>query len=52
MNIVFGLNVLGWHIGTFDVRIELDAEVPQAAKPVIDRGVKRMTRWWTGRMAS
>ena len=51
VNIKFALNILGYHIGALDIRIELD-HTPQIPKPVVDRGVKKMTRWWTGHMAS
>jgi hypothetical protein len=51
MNITFNLDILGWRISTFDVRIDLD-KGNDITKPVVDRGVKRMTRWWTEHMAS
>ena len=51
MNIGFTLNVFGWQIGTFAVRIDIDAPA-HVTQPVVDRGVKRLTRWWTEHMAS
>jgi hypothetical protein len=52
MTIAFRLNVLGYHLGTFDIRIDMDATPTALTQPVVDRGVKRMARWWTERMCS
>lgn len=51
MKIGFVLNIFGWQIGTFDIRIDLDQTIT-ADQPVVDRSVKRITRAWVKRMAS
>ena len=51
MNITLTLNILGHHIGAFNIHIDTNHPTT-LAQPVIDKGVKRMTRWWTNRMAS
>jgi hypothetical protein len=52
MTIAFNLTVFHWRIGTFDIHIDIDPATVAAAQPTVDRGVKRITRWWTGHMAS
>lgn len=50
MTVQFALNVFGWRISTFDIRLDIDhTTTPQ---PFVDRGVKTLSRWWTKRMAS
>ena len=51
MSIVFGLTLFGWHIGKFDVRIDLD-ESRAMTQPVVDGAVKRITRRWVRHMAA
>lgn len=53
MTIRLVLTVFGWQLGTFDIRIDLEPDTNAgAAHPVIDRGVKRVSRWWTARMVA
>jgi hypothetical protein len=52
VTISFKLNVLGYRLGTFDINIEMSETATTFTQPVVDRGVKRMARWWTERMCS
>jgi hypothetical protein len=52
MNITFGLTLLGWHIGAFTVRTDLDRDTAAAARPVMDGAVKRISRRRAARMWS
>jgi hypothetical protein len=51
MSIVFGLTLFGWHIGKFDVRIELDEARP-VTRPVVGGACKRLSRRWVNAMTS
>jgi hypothetical protein len=51
VNITFTLAVLHFQIGTFDIRVDIDQPIA-ITQPAIDRGVKRVSRWWTRHMAS
>lgn len=39
--------ILGYEVARLDLDIEHDDPTP----PVIDQGIKKMSRWWVGRMA-
>lgn len=52
MNLSFALTLLGWRLGTFDVRLDVDQNSAVAAHPAVDSAVKRISRSWVRRMAS
>jgi hypothetical protein len=52
MNITLSLNVFGWRIGAFDIRVDQDPSAVVAGQPALDGYVKRISRRWVKHMAS
>ena len=50
MSIAFGLSLFGWHIGRFDVQIDMD--MSETTAPPVDRAVKKITKRWFRHMVS
>lgn len=53
MNITISLDIF-CRVPTIGIRIDLDADesVIGLQRPFVDGAVKRLSRWWTKRMAS
>jgi hypothetical protein len=51
MTVAFNLTVFGWHISTFNIRIDIDPGIT-TPEPAVDRMVKRISRRWVRSMAS
>jgi hypothetical protein len=52
VSIVFKLNLFGWHVGDFDIRIDIDESAVSVSAPVVEGAVKRMSRRWAHMMTS
>lgn len=52
MNISFVFALFGWRIGTFNIDITVKPDQVSAVEPLVDRGVKRISRRWVRHMAS
>jgi hypothetical protein len=57
MTVAFNLTVFGWHISTFNIRIDIDPGSADIAESVAAKPLDRMSdyfarRWMKRRMAS
>jgi hypothetical protein len=53
MNIGFKLNIFGYTLSTFDIRIDIDKDTAAAvAQPVIDGAIKKVSRRWVSRLTT
>lgn len=51
MNVTFSVAIVGWQIATLNIRVD-PGPAAGTCQPAIDRGVKRLSRWWTRRMTT